>query len=141
MPLTKTAIQCIDAPEWADVPDTSVDADFDAEAFKAIQAARDQLLAAVHDAVTEYLSDPDLCFDDDSFPTTQTLNGEYYLGRESYIRHADVDTFHVAVMARCLGASPGPRTPDDYLGLEVHLQWLPDARLFVSWRNTDSSVI
>ena len=107
----------------------------------AIRASNDKLLAAIRAAVVEYLTDPQLCFDDDNFPSTRALTGEYYISATAYIWHADHSAFHVAVMTNFLGASVGPQSPDDYLGLEVHLQCLPDSQAFVSWRNTDSSAI
>ncbi len=141
MPLAAKVIRLIEAPDWASVRTRSVDNDFDPVAFAAIQDARCFLMSAVRHEVIKYLSDPQLCFDDDNFPSTKRLNGDYYIGDESYIWHAEEEAFHISVMANFLGESLGPRSPDDYLSLEVHLQWLPCSASFVSWRNTDSSVI
>ena len=141
MPLAPNDIRRIQSPSWADVALSRADVDFDPATLSAIHDANELLLDVIHSAVVDYLTDPQLCFDDDNFPSTVALTGEYYVSCTSHIWHAGVRAFHVATSCNCLGASPGPRSPDDYLGLEVHLQWLPESRSFISWRNTDSSVI
>ncbi|MCR9115798.1 MAG: hypothetical protein NXI22_02485 [bacterium] len=141
MPLAAQNVRCIEPPDWADVSPPRADDAFDPGVLVTIRDAHHKLLTATHAAVVEYLADPQLCFDDDNFPSTRTLTGDYYISATSHIWHADHSAFHVAVMTNFLGTSPGPQSPDDYLGLEVHLQWLPDSQSFVSWRNTDSSVI
>ena len=141
MPLPAQDVRRIEPPDWADVSPDRTDDAFDLGALTVIRESNDKLLAAIHAAVVEYLTDPELCFDDDNFPSTLALTGQYYVSTVSHIWHADHSAFHIAAMTNFLGASPGPRSPDDYLGLEVHLQWMPDSQSFVSWRNTDSSVI
>ena len=141
MPLAEQDVRRIEPPHWASVSPNHTDDAFDSDVLAAIIASNDKLLAATHAAVVDYLTDPQLCFDDDNFPSTKALTGEYYISGTSHLWHAEHSAFHVAVMANFVGTSPGPRSPDDYLGLEVHLQWLPDSQSFVSWRNTDSSVI
>ena len=141
MPLATQDVRRIEPPKWADISPDRTDADFDPGVLNDIQASSDKLIAMVHTAVVDYLTNAQLCFDDDNFPSTLALTGDYYISTASYHWLADRSAYLVSVMTNFLGTSPGPRSPDDYLGLEVHLQWLPDSQSFVSWRNTDSSVI
>jgi|GEM_PF-4349137 len=134
MPFTAEDIRRVGRPEWA--RDFAVDVKIDPNVHRDILTARASLESSVHSAVVEYLTDSDLCFDDDMFPSTRELTGEYYLGDEWYVHHSGVDAFHCSVMARCLGTSHGSPPIDDHLGLEVHLRWLPDSQSFESWRNT-----
>ena len=141
MPLDTQDVRRIEPPHWANISPPRADDDFDRAVLSAIDNAKDALLAAVHSALVKYLTDEQLCFDDDNFPSSLALTGEYYISGVSHIWHAEEQVFHVAAQTNFLGKSPGPRSADDYLGLEVHLQWLPENEAFVSWRNTDSSVI
>lgn len=133
-------IKRIARPAWT--REFTVDVKIPQKHYREIQAARTELESAVHESVIGYMTQPELCFDDDNFPSTRKMNGQYYLGDEWYVYHVDMDVYHCSVMARCLAKSPGKRSLDDYLGLEVHLRWMPKTRLFdTSWRDVDSSVI
>ncbi|SMP80461.1 hypothetical protein SAMN06265222_1541 [Neorhodopirellula lusitana] len=133
-------IKRIARPKWT--REFIVDVEIPQERFREIQSARADLESAVHESVVDYLTEPDICFDDDNFPSTRQMNGEYYLGDEWYVHHADTDVYHCSVMARCLAVSAGERPLDDYLGLEVHLRWVPGNGSFdKSWGSVDSSAI
>ena len=139
MALKPQDVRRIEPPAWAAV--SPADDDFPSSALEAIRGADGLLLSRVHAELVEYLTDPQLCFDDENFPSTRELTGHYYLAEHPPWYHAEQGVLGVSVMARFVGGSNGERSPDDYLGLEVHLQWLPESAEFVLWRNTDSSVI
>jgi hypothetical protein len=109
--------------------------------YRAIQAHRDQMLAAVHREVEEYLNTPGFSTEGDegSFPNRSEMSGEYYIGEENYTRHVGPLWFQIGVLCRCLRK---PTWADrDYLGLQVWLRCDPENWVFSTFRNTDSSVI
>jgi hypothetical protein len=132
----------IEPPGWATQPDLSITAVTVAE-YAAIQRYRVELLHVVHSEAEAYLNNPELVFDDESFPHRRRLSGEYYLGSESYIAHRDPVWFEISIMCRCLEKpKAGVPREDDYLGLEVWLKCTPDRwSSFEVFRNTDSSSI
>jgi len=108
-----------------------------------MQAANEALLSAVDTEVSAYLSDPELVFDSsEDFPSTQRLTGDYYIGDLHYDLDPDTARHRVSVLVRCLAQPlPDQSHPDDYLGLEIWLEFAPDQPIFSVYRNTDSSVI
>jgi hypothetical protein len=133
----------IDPPGWATQPDLGITLVTVAE-YAAIQRRRDRMLRAVHREVEAYLNDPRLYFtgDEDGFPDRDRLTGEYYIGGEAYIAHADPTWFQIGVICRCLERPRGRGgRADDYLGLEVWLRCEPGRWSFTVFRNTDSSSI
>lgn len=106
-------------------------------------AAREALFSAVHAEVCNYLSNPDLVsVSADDFPSTQRLTGDYYIGDLHYDVDRDTGRYRVSVMVRCLGHPLSAHShPEDYLGLELWLEFAPDRQVFSLCRNTDSSVI
>jgi hypothetical protein len=108
-----------------------------------MQAARGALLSAVHAEVSAYLSDRGLVFEGpQEFPSTHRLTGDYYIGDQRFDIDPETGRCRVSVRARCLAHSlPGEPHPDDYLGLEVWLDFNPELRVFTVSRNTDSSSI
>jgi len=108
-----------------------------------LESAREAMLAAAHAEVSAYVSDPTLTFSPpDQFPSTQRLTGDYYISDECYTTDSASGRHRVSILARCLAHPlPAQSEPDDYLGLEVWLEWHPESTSFSVFRNTDSSVI
>jgi hypothetical protein len=77
----------------------------------------------VHQAVTEYINDDELCNDnDDMFPQRSLLTGRYYVSDVSYrledaVLRGSVFTHFTEMF--CAGVVTSPEE-QDYLGLEVH---------------------
>lgn len=134
-------INRIDAPDWARTPEVSFYDGFNLSDYEHIQQCRESLLDSVHTAVTEYICDDQLTFDDENFPSRAILTGDYYLSDEAYNMHVGPVVYHISVQSHFLGRQSPDSDPDDYLGLEVHLQWDPEKGTFSEYRNTDSSVI
>jgi hypothetical protein len=135
-------INRINPPSWAHPSRVRSDG-VSSEVLARLQAAREALLSAVHTEVSAYLSDPQLVFDSaDDFPSRRRLTGDYYLGDHHYDVDPETGRCRISVMARFL-AHPLPTQshPEDYLGLEVWLYFIPDSQGFSVCRNTDSSVI
>lgn len=74
----------IDPPSWARERQVSTNG-IPADVMALLHAAHEMILSAVHAEVSAYLSDPLLVFDTlDEFPSSQRLNGDYYVGDEYY---------------------------------------------------------
>lgn len=137
-----TTISCIDPPAWAQ--ERRIDRDEVSDiVYEAIQSARDSLLTTVRSELNAYFSDPSLVFEsDDEFPSHRLLTGDYYWGDESYHVEPQSGAIFVSVMANFLAHPlPSQSAPDDYLRLQVWLEWHGDSGTFSIWRNTDSSAI
>ncbi|MBL8797032.1 MAG: hypothetical protein JNM56_24230 [Planctomycetia bacterium] len=133
----------IEPPAWATQPALHI-GDVAVSDYASIQRRREQLLRVVHQAVEDYLNDPQLYFTDDNegFPNRERLTGQYYVADESYTAHEDPAWFQIGVMCRCLERPRGrSKQAGDYLGLEVWLKCVPGRWSFSVFRNTDSSSI
>ena len=141
----------IPAPQWASPPEKSVDLAFDEENLQAALAQRESIVAVVQHAVQSYIDDSSLAFDtEEGFPSKKKLTGEYYIGDEHYwVNHEPwfnrigrTREFRFSFCVRCLERLWHPNQIDqDYLGLEVHFDWLPDTKTFQHHGDVDSSVI
>jgi hypothetical protein len=146
------AMTLIAPPAWARPFHRSVDKAFGDENLNLIQAHRDAILAIVHQAVQSYIDNPLLTWDteEQGFPARDRLTGEYYLGAEHY-RVNDEPWFarvgrqrehRFSFEACCLERVwHENQQGQDYLGLEVHFDWLPDAGTFRFDGDVDSAVI
>jgi len=123
------------APHWADQPRTTRDNIADSD-FQAIQEHREEMLAAVHQAVEKYFNARGR-FGPGDFPERALLTGEYYLGEESYYGDPSA-ALRVRIECRCLRHPwlPGSNEKDDYVGLEVLLRWQPGRKSF-KWEASD----
>jgi hypothetical protein len=133
----------IEAPSWATQPRLEI-MNVSVAEFARIQTHRRRMLAHVNRELEAYLNDSRLYFTGtaDGFPNRDRMTGEYYLGGESYIAHADPTWFQIGVMCHCLEQPWGPFVRvKDYLGLEVWLRCTPRRWSFSVFRNTDSSSI
>jgi len=101
--VTKFSMNRIEPPAWADQPALRIEA-VTVSDYASIQRRRDRLLRVVHQAVEDYLNDPQLYFtdDDDGFPNRERLTGQYYVADESYTAHEGPAWFQIGVMCRCL---------------------------------------
>jgi len=80
--------------------------------------------------------------EDDSFPSSSKMTGEYYIGDESYCAHVGPVWIQIGIQTRFLEKQWRDDQKDfDYLGLEVWIRCVPDDWLFTIFRNTDSSSI
>lgn len=140
--MTSTTINCIDRPSWA--RERTIDREEISDiVYEAIQSARESLVSTVRSELDSYISNSSLVFEpEDEFPSHRRLTGDYYWGDESYHVDSQSGSIYLSVMA-CFLAHPLPSqsVPDDYLGLQVWLEWHGDSGAFSIWRNTDSSVI
>jgi len=87
--------------------------DFDDENKKLIfNQHQAQLMQEMEERMQEYLSDPDLCNDDnDMFPRACNMTGEWYL------RSVNFEDDCIFMCAGFIGTDTGKK--DDYLGMEV----------------------
>ena len=91
--------------------------------YRLIIQAKTQLDEMVHQAVSEYINDDELCNDDDDmFPQRSLLTGRYYVSEVSYrledaVLRGSVLTYFTEIF--CAGVVTSPEELD-YLGLEVH---------------------
>ena len=140
------------APTWAYPFFRSADDAFGEENLKLALDQRDAILAVVHGAVQHYIDHPSLTFEkaEEGFPSRDRLTGEYYISHESY----KVDDepwfpkvgrqreYRFSFMVHCLEHLWHENQVDqDYLGLEVHFDWIPDEAAFRYNGDVDSSVI
>lgn len=93
----------------------------------------EKIISLVHIEVEQYLNNPSLTFNDETFPSTKVLSGEYYIGGIEKINGNN----KLRVCVRCLGYNVLGKL-DDYLGLDI---WLDIANGYNVYRNTDASVI
>ena len=140
--MAKFRMTRIEPPGWATQPELSV-ACVTVTEYASIQRHRAKLLRAVHREVEAYLNTPGLYGEGESFPDRLRMNGEYYVGAESYYAHRGPDWFQISIKCHCLERpKPGVARDDDYLGLEVWLKCVPRRwASFEVYRNTDSSSI
>ena len=112
--------------------------------YQAIQEHRERLLVIVHEEVERYIADHAFADCGDAyFPHLDRLNGEYYIGGETYGKHVGPFWYQVSFTIRCLQKPKSPlcAAPCDYLGLDVWLRCEPKTWDVTIYRNTDSSVI
>ncbi len=142
------------APEWARRVAPTVEAEFGEEEYRAVFMHRAEILAAVQEAVEQYINDDDVTSNESrrSFPERRKLTGEYYIGEENYWvstvkYHGDRPPtpqaqYLFSLMARCL-EEPWleGQTDLDYLSLSVLFEWDPAAQQVSSTCDVDSSRI
>ena len=148
------SLRLISHPPWASPFSRSADEKFGADNLQLALAQREAILAAVHQAVQAYLDDRSLTSGSAvcGFPALEMLTGEYYIASESYRvndepwfpRVGRSKEYRLSFLVHCLGRHSHPHetaSDQDYLGLDVHFDWLPDRGTFAYHGDIDSSVL
>ncbi|MEW9095335.1 MAG: hypothetical protein AB2417_09665 [Clostridiaceae bacterium] len=103
----------------------------------------DEIMKIVVKEITEYLEDESACNDDlHMFPRRCEMTGEWYVG--GIALREENGRIWGSVFTRFLGYYPHPsvRMPiDDYLGLEVWIEYDPEHKKFIFDGGLDSSSI
>lgn len=100
----------------------------DVHAEQLFEAHQAEIMQTVRKELSDYLSDEDLCNDEeDMFPRRSVLTGEWYVAElESFDNEPGIFfAVHTAFLGMDLGY------PDDYLGLEVLLYYDETAGSFL----------
>ena len=87
--------------------------------YEKITMRWNEILIIVHEEISNYINDDDLCFNDksDSFPMRSKLTGNYYIDRVSYIKTVNPVGFRIMISTRFTEFFKDEE--NDYLGLEV----------------------
>ncbi|MCX7420562.1 MAG: hypothetical protein NT013_13630 [Planctomycetia bacterium] len=117
----------IPVPAWAPAHAQQVrktHGDLGEQARAVVAPLLSKIYAELERRVTEFANDPDQCFLDESegFPVQERLDGQYYVGAETYEGHAADQFFRLWLEVRCLEKPWHPnqeRDGYDYLGLEA----------------------
>ena len=139
-------------PKWARKSIITIDPRFALSEYQRVASKRTVLLAIVQDAIQAYINDTILTCETnkEGFPARDRLTGQYYIGSESFhcqeltpnTKKVNALQYNISIMARCLEKIWSPNQIDqDYLGLEVHLEWLPEKAQLAFYGDVDSSSI
>jgi hypothetical protein len=142
----------IDRPAWAHPFERSVDQEFGEENWARALALREAIMAIVQQATQDYIDDPLLTSDkaEQGFPSRDKLTGEYYISHESYWVNDEPwfpkvgrqREYRFSFMVHCLEHLwHENQVSQDYLGLDVHFDWIPEEATFRFHGDVDSSVI
>jgi len=119
-------VSLIEAPTWARRPRVDLEGVSETE-LAAIQLHRAALIASVQSAVEQWLRDVD---ESALFPNRAKLAGSFYVGDELYER-GEEGSIRISIFCRCLERpKPGSEREDDYLGLEVWLNYVEGSATF-----------
>jgi hypothetical protein len=140
------AMTQISVPAWAPTHAQHVRAshgDLGEQARQVIAPLLAQIYAELGRRVNEFVSDPEQCFLDESegFPVQGRLNGQYYIGSETFEGHSANQHFRLWLEVRCLEKTWHPnQEQEDHLGLEalVTVDRLGTAFTFDDGFNTSS---
>ena len=118
--------------------------DFDHPELKQLyEVHKDEIMTIVKAGIAGYLSDEAVCNDEEGmFPRSCEMTGEWYVG-DIFLTEEDGRIWG-SVLTRFLGLYPGlcARMPvDDYLGLEVWVEYDRENRKFIFDGSIDSSSI
>ena len=116
----------IEVPTWARRPQVQLEGVSESE-LAAIRVHRAALVAAVQSAVEKWLNDVG---ENALFPDRAKLTGNFYVGDELYER-GEEGNIRISIFCCCL-ERPQPLTDreDDYLGLEVWLNYVEGSVTF-----------
>lgn len=128
-------------PPWASEPEIEVSPEFESAQRSALKRQRDKVMAAVHQAVSEFLADPEqvAVSEEDGFPSADRLSGEYYVSDERYWvvdepwfkKVGRARQYSFSIELRCLEKPSGENDDDrDYLGLTFNFVWYPEGERF-----------
>jgi hypothetical protein len=147
-------MRLIPHPPWAHPFSRSVDERFGDDHLQPALAQRESILNEVHQAVQAYIDDRSLTFDTaaEGFPARDRLTGEYYIASEHYHvndepwfpRVGRSKEYRISILVHCLEHLSHPHetvSDQDYLGLDIHFDWLPDRGTFAYHGDIDSSSI
>lgn len=119
-------VSLIEAPTWARRPRVDLEGVSETE-LAAIQLHRAALIASVQSAVEQWLRDVD---ENALFPNRAKLTGSFYVGDELYER-GEEGNIRISIFCRCLERPKlGTDREDDYLGLEVWLNYVEGSATF-----------
>lgn len=136
----------IDIPTWAQPFELDIEVDFAQTEYQKIVLQRDYVLGLVQLAVQNYVDENQ---HDKKF-SLKNLNGDFYIQSESYRLYTPSECpketnppleHWFSVMTHCLEHKRFEHPNQDYLGLEVHLQWRPDDMSIIHYGDVDSSSI
>ena len=116
----------IEVPAWARRLQVHLEGVSESD-FATLQRHRAALVASVHSAVEKWL---DGVGENAPFPDRAKLTGNFYVGDELYER-GDEGSIRISIFCRCLERPKlGSGREDDYLGLEVWLNYVEGSATF-----------